>query len=75
MNDIFKGIRKLPITALARATYFRLGLFFTTKGEKWSLVLWSRQLFSESLMKVMKEETLKVSTYVVTIFDRHKHIF
>lgn len=33
MNDILKYIRNLQITALVRATYFRLRSFFATKGE------------------------------------------
>ena len=35
----------------------------------------SGQLFSECYMKVMKEETIKASTYAVTIFDRHRQNF
>lgn len=38
-------------------------------------MLQSGKLFSESSMKVMKEETLKASTHVVSIFDRHRHTF
>lgn len=75
MNDIFKGIRNLPITALVRETYFRLGSLFATKGKKWSLVLQLGKLFSESCMKVMKEETIKDNTHAVTIFDHHRHTF
>lgn len=30
MNYIFKGLKNLPITALVRVTYFRLGSLFVT---------------------------------------------
>ncbi|KAI5421166.1 hypothetical protein KIW84_044856 [Lathyrus oleraceus] len=69
MNNVFKGIRNLPITALVKTTYFRLGSLFATRGKKWHSVLQSGQLFSEICMKEMKEETLKASTHVVSIFD------
>lgn len=66
MNDIFKGFRNLPITALVRATYFRLASLFATKGERCSAVLKLGQLFSESCIKL---ENIKVGTHTVTIFD------
>jgi hypothetical protein len=69
MNGVFKGIRNLPITALVRTTYFRLASTFATRGERWSAVLMSDQLFSECCMKMMKEETIKASTHAVTIFE------
>lgn len=75
MNDVFKGIKNLPITVLVRATYFKLGSLSATRGKKWHSILQSGQLFSESYMKVMKEETLKASTHGISIFDRHIHSF
>jgi hypothetical protein len=75
MNGVFKGIRNLPITALVRSTYYRLASMFATRGERWSAVLMSGQVFSECCMKVMKEESIKASTHVVTVFDRHRQNF
>lgn len=39
MNDVFKGIRNLHITALVIVAYYRLGSLFVTKGKKWSSIL------------------------------------
>ena len=47
MNFVFKGIWNLSITALVRATYFRLGSLFEIRRSKWSSVLQSCELFSE----------------------------
>lgn len=33
------------------------------------------QLFNESCMKIMKEETIKGNTHVVIIFDCHRYNF
>lgn len=74
-NFIFKGIRNLTITVLVRSIYFRLGSLFTTRGLKWSSVLESWQLFSESFMKFIKEKTAKANTNMITIFELHRHTF
>ncbi|CAK8568754.1 unnamed protein product [Lathyrus sativus] len=75
MNGVFKGIRNLPITALVRSTYYRLASLFATRGERWSTVLTSSRVFSESIMKLMKEDTIRASTHVVTVFDCHSQTF
>lgn len=75
MNGVFKGIRNRPVTALVRATYFRMASLFAIRGKRWSAVSQSGQLFSESCMKVMKDESIKASTHAVTVFDRHRLTF
>ncbi|CAK8566447.1 unnamed protein product [Lathyrus sativus] len=75
INGVFKGIRNLPITALVRSTYYRLASLFATRGERWSAVLTSGQVFSESIMKLMKEDTIRAITHAVTVFDRHRQTF
>ncbi|CAK8564130.1 unnamed protein product [Lathyrus sativus] len=75
LNGVFKGIRNLHITALVRATYYRLGSLFAARGKKWSAVLESGQLFSETCMKYMKEETVKEASHRVRAFDSHDYSF
>ncbi|XP_058757866.1 uncharacterized protein LOC131631102 [Vicia villosa] len=75
MNGIFKGIRNLPITALVEATYFRMTSIFSTRGTRWSAVKESGQLFSESCIKIMKEQSVKANSYHVTAFDRFNRTF
>ncbi|CAK8574982.1 unnamed protein product [Lathyrus sativus] len=75
MNVVFKGTRNLPITALVRATYYRLGSLFAERGGKWSAVLNSGQAFTDNCLKVMKEETTKSSTHQVRIFDYRNNVF
>ncbi|CAK8561297.1 unnamed protein product [Lathyrus sativus] len=73
LNDVFKGTRNLPITALVRVTYYRLGSLFAARGKKWSAVLELGQIFSESSMKYMKDETSKAASHRVRPFDRHDY--
>ncbi|CAK8562153.1 unnamed protein product [Lathyrus sativus] len=75
MNTVFKGTRNFPITALVRATYYRLGSLFAERGGKWSVVLNSGQTFTDNCLKVMKEETTKSSTHQVRIFDYRNNVF
>lgn len=75
MNGVFKGIKNLLITTLVRAAYFRMTSLFTKGGKKWNAVSRSKKIFSESCMKVMKDESIKASTHAVTIFDHHRLTF
>ncbi|CAK8571481.1 unnamed protein product [Lathyrus sativus] len=75
LNGVFKGTRNLPITALVRATYYRLGSLFAARGKKWSVVLQPGQIFSESSMKYMRDETSKAASHRVRPFDRHDYSF
>ncbi|XP_058734269.1 uncharacterized protein LOC131605998 [Vicia villosa] len=48
---------------------------FSTKGQRWSAVRESGQLFSESCMKFMKEQSTKANSHHVTAFDRFNRTF
>jgi hypothetical protein len=72
MNFVFKGTRKLLITALVKETYFRLGALFEIRRSKWTSVLQSGQLFSDASVKFIKEEAAKANTHVVAVFNRTK---
>ncbi|CAK8538229.1 unnamed protein product [Lathyrus sativus] len=59
MNVVFKGTRNLPITALVRATYYRLRSLFVERGGKWSVVLNSGQTFTDNCLNVFSvQETM-----------------
>lgn len=73
MNNIFKGIRNIPITTLVRKLYFMVASLFATSGGRWNAVLRLEQLDSESCMKMMKEENIKAGTYAIITFDCHIH--
>ncbi|XP_058776138.1 uncharacterized protein LOC131650445 [Vicia villosa] len=75
MNRVFKGIRHLPITALVQATYYRMAFLFARRGERWSAVLESGQVFSETCVKFMKEQSAKANSHNVTSFDRFNRTF
>ncbi|XP_058775477.1 uncharacterized protein LOC131649736 [Vicia villosa] len=75
MNGVFKGIRNLLITALVEAPYFRMASLFSTRGQRWSAVRESGQLFSESCMNFLKEQSTKANSHHVTAFDRFNRTF
>ncbi|XP_058734136.1 uncharacterized protein LOC131605848 [Vicia villosa] len=75
MNGVFKGIRHLPITALVEATYYRMASLFARRGERWSAVLESGQVFSETCVKFMKEQSAKANSHIVTSFNRFNRTF
>ncbi|XP_058783116.1 uncharacterized protein LOC131657771 [Vicia villosa] len=75
MNDVFKGIQNLPITALVKSTYFKMASLFAQRGERWDAMLRSEQLWSECCTRFIKAEGAKANTHVVTRFDRHNQNF
>ncbi|XP_058753389.1 uncharacterized protein LOC131626586 [Vicia villosa] len=75
MNEVFKGIRHLPITVLVQATYYRMASLFARRGERWSAVLESGQVFSETCVKFMKEQSAKANSHIVTSFERFNQTF
>ncbi|XP_058746435.1 uncharacterized protein LOC131619344 [Vicia villosa] len=75
MNGVFKGIRHLLITALVKATYFWMASLFARRGEYWSAVLESGQVFSETCVKFMKEQSAKANSHNVTSYDRFNWTF
>lgn len=82
-NNKSRGINELYIQRnlkptdkrFVRATYFNLGSMFEIKCSKWSSVLQSRKLFSETYMKFIKEEVAQANTYVVIMFNHCKGWF
>ncbi|XP_058761084.1 uncharacterized protein LOC131634432 [Vicia villosa] len=75
MNDVFKGIQKLPFTALVEVTYFRMASLFSSRGQRWCVVKESGQMFCESCMKFLKEQSSKANNHDVTAFDRFNRTF
>ncbi|CAK8570739.1 unnamed protein product [Lathyrus sativus] len=52
LNDIFKGTRNLPITALVRATYYRLGSLFAVRGKKMERCLGIRAIIRRNMYEI-----------------------
>ncbi|XP_058726930.1 uncharacterized protein LOC131598330 [Vicia villosa] len=75
MNDVFKGIRNLPVMALVSATYFRMAILFATRGKRWNSVLQTQQVYNDVCMNYVQQESAKGNTHRVTEFDRHGHTF
>ncbi|XP_050916681.1 uncharacterized protein LOC127131827 [Lathyrus oleraceus] len=75
MNSVLKETRNLPIIALVKSTYYRLGSLFGKRGHQWTKMLASRQVFSDNCNKGMTEEVSKANTHNVMQFDRERFYF
>jgi hypothetical protein len=74
-NNVYKGIRGLPITAIVKASYYRLGALFAKRGHEASARVNSGEPFSENIMKFLKAEVIKSNSHSVTQFDRDRYTF
>lgn len=75
MNSVLKETRNLPITALVKSTYYRLGSLFGRRGHQWTKMLASGQVFTDNCNKGMAEEVIKANTHNVMQFDRERFYF
>ncbi|XP_058733593.1 uncharacterized protein LOC131605228 [Vicia villosa] len=75
LNSVMKETRNLPITALVRSTYFRMGTLFWRRGHNWTKMLSSKKDFTDNCMKEMQKEVEKSHSYNVLSFDRERNYF
>ncbi|XP_058742056.1 uncharacterized protein LOC131614500 [Vicia villosa] len=75
LNSVMKETRNLPITALVRSTYYRMGTLFGRRGHNWTKMLSSKKDFTDNCMKEMQKEVEKSHSYNVLSFDRERNYF
>ncbi|CAK8578700.1 unnamed protein product [Lathyrus sativus] len=75
MNSILKATRNLPINALVKSTFYRLGSLFRKRGHDWKKLLASSQTFTDNCNKGMTDEASKSSSHNVIKFDRERFCF
>ncbi|XP_058774340.1 uncharacterized protein LOC131648590 [Vicia villosa] len=75
MNSVLKATRNLPVTALVRSTYFRMGELFGRRGHEWTKKVGSGQQYTKSCLKGIEEEAAKASSHHVRQFDRLRFCF
>ncbi|KAL4356782.1 hypothetical protein AHAS_Ahas09G0121100 [Arachis hypogaea] len=75
INTVMKDSRNLPITALFKSSYFRLGELFARKGFEALAQLQVSGEFSQTLMKAIEFNSKHVNTMNVYQFDRSRTNF
>ncbi|XP_025670176.1 uncharacterized protein [Arachis hypogaea] len=70
INAVMKGSRNLPITALVKSSYFRLGELFARKGSEALAQLQVGAKFSQTLMKAIEFNSKHMNTMNVYQFNR-----
>jgi hypothetical protein len=75
MNNVFKGIRNEPITALVQSTFYKCVELFQRRGTQSTAVLQSGQEYTEACQKRIADAMLMANTHRVATFDRQKQTF
>lgn len=65
MNSVLKATHNLPIIALVKSTYYRLGTLFGKRGHDWTKMLGFGRLFTENCMKGIEEEVIKSNSHTL----------
>ena len=72
---MYKGIRGFPITAIVKASYYRLAALFDKRGHEAATRVNSGESFSKNIMKFLRAEVIKSNSHQVTQFDRDRYTF
>ncbi|XP_019434322.1 PREDICTED: uncharacterized protein LOC109340995 [Lupinus angustifolius] len=74
INGVLKGSRALPITALVRATYYRLNEWFNEHRNEASNMVMAGHVYCEELTKMIKENQRKSTCQMVRNFSRETKV-
>ncbi|XP_029154509.1 uncharacterized protein [Arachis hypogaea] len=75
INSVLKGARNLPITALVKATFYRLNELFTRKRFEAEARISAGYIFSELVTSKLHANQLASGNIQVNCFDRQNEVF
>nr|XP_025627877.1 uncharacterized protein LOC112721001 [Arachis hypogaea] len=75
INSVLKGARNLPITALVKATFYRLNELFTRKRAEAEARINAGHVFSEVVTSKLHANQLASVNIQVSCFDRQNEVF
>ncbi|XP_057759298.1 uncharacterized protein LOC130979774 [Arachis stenosperma] len=75
INSVLKGARNLPITALVKATFYRLNELFTRKRAEAEARINAGHAFSEIVTSKLHANQLASGNIQVSCFDRQNEVF
>ncbi|XP_072086993.1 uncharacterized protein [Arachis hypogaea] len=75
INSVSKGARNLPITALVKATFYKLNELFTRKRAEAEARINAGHVFSELVTSKLHANQLASGNIQVSCFDRQNEVF
>ncbi|XP_072090453.1 uncharacterized protein [Arachis hypogaea] len=75
INSVLKGARNLPITALVKATFYRLNELFTCKRAEAEARINAGHVFSDIVTSKLHANQLASGNIQVSCFDRQNQVF
>ncbi|XP_057759746.1 uncharacterized protein LOC130980121 [Arachis stenosperma] len=75
INSVLKGARNLPITALVKATFYRLNELFTRKRAEAEARINAGHVFSEIVTSKLHANQIASGNIQVSCFDRQNEVF
>ncbi|RYQ89323.1 hypothetical protein Ahy_B09g096028 isoform F [Arachis hypogaea] len=75
INSVLKGARNLPITALVKATFYRLKELFTRKRTEAEARINAGHMFSDIVTSKLHANQLASGNIQVSCFDRQNEVF
>ena len=75
MNKVFKGMRKLPVTAIVMETFYKLNSYFVKKREIVANMEMNNRIWADKVMEKMEHRTNKAHTHLVTPFNVENGVY
>ena len=68
-NSVFKGARRLPITALVQLTFFLLNSYFVARREQGANILASDEQYTPYVDAQIKARVVKARSMEIVLYD------
>ncbi|XP_016191893.1 uncharacterized protein LOC107632746 [Arachis ipaensis] len=75
INSVLKGARNLPVTALVKATFYRLNELFTRKRAEAEARINAGHVFSDVVTSKLHANQISSGNIQVSCFDRQNEVF
>ncbi|XP_025647452.1 uncharacterized protein [Arachis hypogaea] len=75
INSVLKGARNLPVTALVKATFYRLNELFTRKRLEAEARINAGHVFSDVVTSKLRANQIASGNIQVSCFDRQNEVF
>ncbi|XP_072058200.1 uncharacterized protein [Arachis hypogaea] len=75
INSVLKGVRNLPVTALVKATFYRLNELFTRKRVEATVRINAGHVFFDVVTSKLHTNKLASGNIQVSCFDRQNEVF
>jgi hypothetical protein len=70
MNSVFKGIRRMPVTAIVLNTFYKCNSYFVVHRDEAKSDRLAGKMWAKEVMEILEARIQRINTHRITVFDR-----